>query len=63
MKYKATFQQSVEGVETAEVVVEADTFEDAMNLIEHGGYQKYLVVDSKLARVKHLGTVEVVQID
>lgn len=59
MRFLATFQQSVEGLESVEVVVEADTFEEAASKIELGDYERYRVLDHRLARIKHLGTVEV----
>ena len=61
MIYRATFQQSVEGVESVEVFVEADTYEDAASKIELGDYTRYRVLDNSFARIKHLGTAEIEQ--
>lgn len=63
MQYKARFNQSVEGVETVEVIVDADTFEDAADLIERGDYTRYKVVNNDFTRIKHLGTVELEELD
>lgn len=56
--FKATFTQSVEGIETVEAFVEADTLEEAAEKIELGHYSRYRVLDNRLARVKLLGTAQ-----
>ena len=59
MKFTATFQQAVEGIETVEVVVEAETWEAAHEKISSGEYERYKVVDNKFVRTKQLGTINV----
>lgn len=59
MKFKASFNQAVEGIERVEVVVEADTLEEALELIEQGTYERYLVVGHDFVRTSQLGTIEI----
>lgn len=59
MKFTATFNQAVEGIETVEVVVEADTWDEASQKIADGDYQRYKVINNKFVRTKQLGTVDV----
>lgn len=59
MKFTATFQQAVEGIETVEVVVEAETWDEAHQKIGSGEYERYKVIDNKFVRTKQLGTINV----
>jgi hypothetical protein len=63
LRFRATFQQSVEGIEQVEVFVEAESFEEAASKIELGEYERYRVLDNHLARIKLLGTAEIEQTD
>lgn len=62
-RFKATFQQSVEGIETVEVTVTADDFDHAIMLIADGKYERYRVTNHDFARIKQLGTLDVEQVD
>lgn len=63
MRFKAVFNQAVEGIERVEVVVEADDVENALYKIELGDFERYRVINHDFARTNQVGTVELVEID
>ena len=63
MKFKASFNQAVEGVERVEVLLDADTVEEALQKLDAGEFEKYLVVDADFARTQQIGTVELVEVN
>lgn len=62
-RFKGTFHQSVEGIEFVQVVVEADTMEEAVQKIEAGDYKRYKVIDNDFVRTKNLGKLDVSEDD
>lgn len=63
MKFKASFNQAVDGVERVEVLIDADTTEEALQKLDAGEFERYLVVDTDFARTQQIGTVELVQVN
>lgn len=61
-KFRGTFQQSVEGIESVEVLVDAPDSDSAVEMIEHGDYQRYRVVNHDFARIKQLGSLSVEEV-
>lgn len=61
-KFRGTFQQSIEGFESVEVLVDAQTEDEALAKIEAGEYQRYRVVNHDFARIKQLGSVDVEEV-